>query len=137
MSTLFSAALFMSMTIAYVFGGFQLASYATGESPIALGLAFASYVAANVMLVMFLRNGAYGVLMITSSLAVLLGNTVISAFILREHYTALQGIGVALAIISVVLVGCFGKVETNNDNQPTRHANGDSNNENNNDGGDV
>lgn len=108
MSTMLSAGLFSLMTAAYIFGGFQLASFATGDGSFSLILAFTSYLAANLMLVVFLRSGTYGALMIVSSLTVLLGNVGVSAIIMDEKYTALQISGVILAIASVILVGFFG-----------------------------
>ena len=106
--TLLSISAFALMSGAYVYGGAQLAAYAESSKPLSLGLSIAAYVAGNALLLQFLKSGSYGVLMVVSALAVLIGNALVSSVAFNEEYSALQAFGIALAGAAILLVGFGG-----------------------------
>lgn len=96
---------FSAMSALYVFGGYQLTRYASTYDGISLLLSIAAYFGGNALLLLFLKTGSYGTLMVLSSLAVLLGHVVISATFLGEKYSSLQFGGVVCALLAMALVG--------------------------------
>ncbi|MEM8985432.1 MAG: hypothetical protein AAGC95_01805 [Pseudomonadota bacterium] len=107
--TLFtSGAAFALMSVSYMYGGYQLSHYAKTESGVSLLLSVAAYFLGNALLLYFLKSSSYGVLMVTSALAVLVGNAAVSAFVMGEQYTGSQVLGLGLAVIAVALVGFSG-----------------------------
>lgn len=108
MAAYFSAPLFALMCASYVLGGYQLSNFANGGGMASALYSFGAYLTANVMLILFLRSGGYGAMMVLSALAVLIGNVAVSAFIFDERYTPLQIGGVVLASVSILLVSGVG-----------------------------
>tara|TARA_A100001391_G_scaffold153410_2_gene111238 strand:- start:12761 stop:13096 length:336 start_codon:yes stop_codon:yes gene_type:complete len=104
MTPFYSCTAFALMAGLYVFEGYQLALFARDRDGTALVWCAIAYGCASALMVILLRSGSYGVLMVVSSLAILIGELLISMLVFNEHYSPIQITGVGFGLLAIGLV---------------------------------